>query len=232
MFFKKNKVIDERIQKRSNELSAQMFPICVILELVFLIIKISLRLPIIVYLLDICILAVSLVVWLAGEIRYGTLSVKEKDDILKELSNKAKMQAFMAMFKVLGIGELLYIILVDKEYFFWVLSYFACWFPVALYITIKSVSEGLIIFGSKKKEKNIKKDLAVRTFIGSIFFGLFMGYDRYIQKGVFNPKGLIAVPLLAAGWGIPFYLIFVVIMKIAEKNADKKVEKVDIADEK
>lgn len=232
MFFKKNKVIDERIQKRSNELSAQMFPVCVILELVFLIIKISLRLPIIVYLLDICILAVGLVVWLAGEIRYGTLSVKEKDDILKELSNKAKMQAFMAMFKVIGIGELLYIIFVDKEYYFWVLSYFACWLPGALYITIKSVSEGLIIFGSKKKEKNTKKELAVRTFIGSIFFGLIMGYDRYIHEGVFNPKGLIAVPLLAAGWGIPFYLIFVAIMKIAEKNADKKVEKVDIADEK
>ena len=138
----------------------------------------------------------------------------------------------MAMFWLDLVGELIFLFLVDKEYKIWVLSYVVSWFPCALYITIASITGGLLIFGSKKVEKNKKKALAVRTFIGSIFYGLVVGSGIYLRGGVFNPKGLIAVPFLAAGWGIPFYLIFVGVMKFAEKKADKSLENVDKADEK
>jgi hypothetical protein len=88
-------------------------------------------------------------------------------------------------------------------------------------------TEGLLIFGSRKKEKSTKKSLAIRTFIGSLFFGAIVGFNYYYHDGAFDPKGLKAVLFLAAGWGIPFYLLYVGFMKIAEKKADKKLEEVD-----
>lgn len=225
MLFMKKKKVDERIQKRSNELIAKVFPLLGILDLVFLIIKIVMGLPFMVYMLEICILVIGAAVWLTEELRYGTLLVKEKDDMLKELSNKARSNAFMAMFWTVLSGELLYILLIDKAYFLWVFSYIVIWLPAAIYITIHSFSEGLLIFGSRKKEKNTKKSLAVRTFIGSLFFGALVGFEYYFHDGVFDPKGLIAALLLAAGWGIPFYLMFFGLMKLSEKKADKNLEK-------
>ena len=230
--FKNNKVVDERLLKKSNELGARMFPVLGIIELVFLITKIAFGLPFMVYVLEICILVGGIVTWLIEELRFGTLFVKEKDDILKELSNKAKSKASMVMFWIVIIGELFYIFLIDKKYYFWVLTYIVSWLPCAFYITISAVSGGILIFGSKKKEKNVKKDLAIRTFFGSIFFGFVTGTGFYIRDGAFYPKGLIAVLLLAAGWGIPFYFMFIGIMNLSEKNANKNIEKVDDKDEK
>lgn len=225
MLFMKKKNVDERIQKRSNELVAKVFPIIGILTLVSLIVKIVCGLPFTVYLLEICTLVIGAVVWLVEELRYGTLLVKEKDDMLKELSNKARTDAFMAMFWTVIIGELLYGLVIDKTYFLWAFSYIAIWFPVAIYISIHLFTEGLLIFGSRKKEESTKKSLAIRTFIGSLFFGAFVGFEFYFHDGAFDPKGLIAVLLLAAGWGIPFYLMFLGFMKFSEKKADKNLEK-------
>lgn len=230
--FKNNKVVDERLHKKSTELGARMFPVLGIIELVFLVIKLVCGLPFMVYVLEICILVGGVVTWLFEELRFGTLFVKEKDDILKELSNKAKSQAFMMMFWIVIIGELLYIFLIDKKYYFWVLTYIVSWLPCAIYIMISAVSGGILVFGSKQKEKNVKKDLAIRTIFGSIFFGFVTGTGFYIHDGAFYPKGLIGVVLLAAGWGIPFYFMFIGIMKLSEKKADKNIEKVDDRDEK
>lgn len=232
MFLKKNKTIDERIEKRSNELNARMLPLLWIIELGFLITKIVLNLPGRVYALEVCTIAAGLIVWLVLESRYGTLLIKEKDNILKELSIKAKAKAFMTMFWIVIIGELFYIFLIDKAYYLWVLSYLVGWVPCAAYITIVSVMEGLIVFGSKKKEVNTKKGLRLRTIIGSIFFGVVVGWDSYYHDGIFEPKGLISIPLLAVAWGIPFYLLFVGMMKYSEKHIDKKVEEMAEEDEK
>ncbi len=226
MLFKKKKNMDERIQKRSEELTARVFPILGIVDLLLLVVKIICGVPFMVYLLEICTLVIGVGVWLAKELRFGTLFAK-KDEALKEMANKARSEAFMAMFWTVLIGEVLYILLVDKAYYLWVVSYFVIWLPCAVYITILSVSEGLLIFGTKKNEDNTKKMLAKRTFIGSLFFGAFVGSGFYLHDGIFDPKGLIAVLLLAAGWGIPFYLIFLGIMKFSEKRADKKIEKDD-----
>ena len=227
MLFMKKKNVDERIQKRSNELVAKVFPILGILALVSLIVKIVCGLPFTVYLLEICTLVIGAVVWLVEELRYGTLLVKEKDDMLRELSNKARTDAFMAMFWTVIISELLFVLVIDKTYFLWVFSYIVILFPCAIYISIHLFTEGLLIFGSRKKEESTKKSLAIRTFIGSIFFGATVGFNYYYHDGAFDPKGLKAVLFLAAGWGIPFYLLFVGFMKIAEKKADKKLEEVD-----
>ena len=123
MLFMKKKNVDERIQKRSNELVAKVFPILGILALVSLIVKIVCGLPFTVYLLEICTLVIGAVVWLVEELRYGTLLVKEKDDMLRELSNKARTDAFMAMFWTVIISELLFVLVIDKTYFLWVFTF-------------------------------------------------------------------------------------------------------------
>lgn len=105
------------------------------------------------------------------------------------------------------------------------------WFPPCLIFTVVAISEGLLIFGSKKKEKAAKKSLVNRTVIGSIFFGFFMGSSFFLDHGAFNPKGLIAVPLIAAGFGFPFYFLFTGMMKISEKYADKKMTESEDQDE-
>ena len=51
-------------------------------------------------------------------------------------------------------------------------------------------TEGLLIFGSRKKEESTKKSLAIRTFIGSLFFGAFVGFEFYFHDGAFDPKVL------------------------------------------
>ena len=60
---------------------------------------------------------------------------------------------------------------------------------------------------------------------------MFVGFPMLFQDGVFQPEGLLWVFGLAAGWGIPFYLIFAGFMKLAEKRADKNVGKKEIEDE-
>lgn len=231
MLFQRKRTADERVQKKSEGLGAKMFPLLWIANLVFLIVKVACGLPVMVYALEILILISGSAVWLAEELRYGTLLVKEKDDMLTDLSNKARSEAFMTMFWIVIVGELLYVILVDEAYLAWGSTYLICWFPIALYITIVAISGGLLVFGSRKQEETAKKALAVRTFLGAVFFGVFVGWPYYFRDGMFHAKGLLAIPLLAAGWGIPFYLVFIGFMKLAEKRADKEVNEAEDADE-
>lgn len=231
MLGKRKKTVDERIQKRENELRAKMFPYIWIANTAVLIIKAVYGLPVIVYAVEILALVLGTAVWLIGEARYGILFVKEKDEVLKELSAKAKAKAFTAMFEIVIMGELLYVFFADETYFSWVITYFISWLPPALFISIKGISEGLLIVGSKTKEKKTKKSFALRTLVGSIFFGLISGSSFYLDQGVFKPKGLIAVPLLAVGWGVPFYLIMAGIVEISEKKADKIVKKSEARNE-
>lgn len=230
--FKRKNAVDERIQKRTNELCTKMFPAVWLINAVFLIIKAALGLPFMVYGLEILILAAGTAVWLIEEMRYGTLFVKDKDEALKELSAKARMQAFYTMFWIVIAGEFVYIILVEKTYFFWVMTYILSWFPPCLIFTITAISEGLLAFGSRKKEQKTKKSLALRTAIGAVVFGIIMGVQFFcFRGGAFNPKGLLSIPLMAAGWGIPFYFIMTWMMKLSEKRADEKMKGLEDTDE-
>lgn len=60
---------------------------------------------------------------------------------------------------------------------------------------------------------------------------MFMGFPMLFKDGVFHIEGLLWVFGMAAGWGISFYLMFAGFMKLAEKRADKNVDKKEIENE-
>lgn len=230
MWKRKNQPVDERIEKESNRLAAKMYYLMTVLTVALLIVKLLYKVPMYVYALELISLVTSGIYALVSEWKYGILFLKDKDEELLSIHHKVLSKAMMISFWIIIVGELLFIFIANK-YMEWVELYFVVWGIPALIITFLSIKNGWLIWGTKKKEKTGKKELAKRTAIGALFFGLFMGLPMLFQDGAFHPEGLLWVFGMAVGWGIPFYLIFAGIMKVSEKMADKKAEKKDVEDE-
>ena len=230
MWKRKKQPMDERIEKESNRLSAKMYYLMSALTIVAIIVKMCYRVPVYVYGLELISLAVSGIYAIVSELKYGILFLKDKDEELLSIHYKILSKAMMISFNIIIMGELLFIFIAYK-YFGWVALYFAIWGIPALIQSFFSIKNGWLIWGTKKKEVDGKKDFGKRTVIGALFFGLFMGFPRLFLGGVFHPEGLLWVLGISAGWGIPFYLIMTGLMKVSEKMADKKVVKKEIEDE-
>lgn len=230
MWKRKNQPVDERIEKESNRLAAKMYYLMTVLTVAVLVVKLWYKVPVYVYALELISLAASGIYALVSEWKYGILFLKDKDEELLSIHHKVLSKAMMISFWIIIVGELLFIFIANK-YMEWVELYFVVWGIPALIITFLSIKNGWLIWGTQKKEKSGKKELAKRTTIGALFFGLFMGFPMLFQDGAFHPEGLLWVFGMAAGWGIPFYLIFAGIMKVSEKMADKKAEKKEVEDE-
>ncbi len=231
VFMKKEKK-DERIQKRSNELLARVFYIMWISNVISLIVKLVYGLPFEMYVIEIGTLVLGVAVWLVEEFRYGSFTFGKKDVMLRELSNKAKMEAVTVMFVANLIGMVLYDKFCDKAYFMWIVSYLLIFFPGALYYTIAVISEGLFIFGTRKKAEKGKKRMVLSTVIAASFFGFLTVVKDYYRDGTFYPKGLLIVLIDAILWGVLFYFSYMGMIKISEKRADKNVEKENAENEK
>jgi len=93
-----------------------------------------------------------------------------------------------------------------------------------LIYSIAAIKNGWLIWGSKKREMEGKKNFKVRVVISSLFFGLFTGFLFLFKDGAFQPKGILWILGMGISWGIMFYFMFIGMMKVAEKRADKKVE--------
>lgn len=224
MWKRKNNVLqDERITKESNKLSAKMYYVIIIATVIFLAVKVAYKLPFYVYVIEIIALVASGLYVLVSEMKNGILFIKEKDEVLQTIHEAVLSKALMIVFGIVIFGELIYIFLV-KEYFFWVLSYLGIWVIPALIITIASVKNGWIIWGSKKRETEGKKNLKKRVVIGALFYGVIVGGPFLYQDGSFHAEGILWILGMAALWGLPFYFAFAYIMKIAEKKADKNLE--------
>ena len=230
MWKRKNQPVDERIEKESNRLAAKMYYLMTVLTVAVLVVKLWYKVPVYVYALELISLAASGIYALVSEWKYGILFLKDKDEELLSIHHKVLSKAMMISFWIIILGELLFIFIANK-YMEWVELYFVVWGIPALIITFLSIKNGWLIWGTQKKEKSGKKELAKRTTIGALFFGLFMGFPMLFKDGAFHPEGLLWVFGMAAGWGIPFYLIFAGIMKVSEKMADKKAEKKEVEDE-
>ncbi len=228
MFKKKMQPVDERIQRESNQLYAKMFYVMMLLNLISLLVKIACKVPLYLYVLELMCLVVGTLIVVIGEQRKGILFVKEKDEVLQTLHEETLTKAFSVNSWIIIMGEFLLMLALlafAKEHFFWVLSYFFIWLPPSLIVTIVSMKRGWLIWGTKKREVTGKKEFTKRVIIGSAFFGLFMAFPSIFRGGTFHPSGLLLALGMGASWGIMFYIMFIGIMKIAEKNADKNVEK-------
>ena len=224
MFWKKeNKVVDERIEKESNKFAAKMYYLITALTVISLIVKLACQLPLYVYGLEIIALVASLIYFLVSEARNGILFEKNKDEELLNIHYGILAKAEMVIFCIIVTGELFYLFLA-KEYFFWILSYFVIWMIPGLLQTIITIKNGWLIWGSKQKEVSGKKDFKKRVVYGSLAFGIFMGFPFLFRDGVIHPEGILIILLYAVGWGIPFYFLFMLMIKISEKKADKKLE--------
>lgn len=230
MWGNKKQPVDERIEKESNRISAKMYYLVGILIAISIVVKLYYKVPLYVYALELIALAVSGIFCVGSELKLGILFLKNKDEELLFVHHKILSKAMTICFWIIIIGEFLFIF-IAKEYFKWVGLYFVIWGIPALIISYYAIKNGWLIWGTEKKEKNGKKELMKRTAIGAMFFGLVMGGEILFQNGVFNPKGLLLVFGMAAGWGIPFYLIFTGFMSLAEKRADKNIGNKDVEDE-
>ena len=231
MWKKKNKQpVDERLEKESNKLSAKMFYVMALLAMISLAVKIICRLPVKVYALEILALAAGIIFVLACELKKGILFIK-KDEVLQTIHEAVLAKAMMVMFWIFVFGDVL-LLFVLGEYFFWILANFVVVIIPALIISVASIKNGWLIWGSKKREADGKKSFKKRVAIGALFYGVFMGFPQLYHDGAFHAEGILWILGMAAGWGIPFYLIFMAIMKVAEKKADEKLkEKEDESEE-
>jgi len=230
MWKRKNQLMDERIEKESNRLSAKMYYLMSALTIVAIIVKLWYKVPVYVYALELISLATSGIYAIVSELKYGILFQKDKDEELLSIHHKVLSKAMMISFWIIITGEFFFIFVVPG-YIEWVELYFVVWGVPAIIQSFFSIKNGWFIWGTRKKEKVGKKDFGKRTVIGALFFGLVMGLPMLFQDGAFHPEGLLWVFGMAAGWGIPFYLIMMGLMKVSEKMADKKAEKKEIEDE-
>lgn len=214
---------DERIAKESNKLSAKMFYVITVATVALLIIKLACKLPVYVYLVEIIALVASILYVLVGELKKGILFVREKDEELQSIHEAVLTNGMMTSFWIVIVGEFLFMFLA-KEYLWWTLSYLAIWFVPALVITIASIKNGWIIWGSKKRETEGKQNLKIRVAIGALVYGVIVGGSFVYEDGVFHPEGILWVLGLAAFWGIFFYGGMSLVMKVSENKADKKLE--------
>ena len=89
MWKKKEKpVVDERIEKESNRLSAKMFYVLTILTAILLAVKIAKGLPIVVYLLEIVTLLAGIIYYGVTEVKSGIFLAKERDEVLMVMHEK------------------------------------------------------------------------------------------------------------------------------------------------
>ncbi len=215
-----NKVYDERIEKESNKPAAMMFYVTTVLLVLCMGVKIVCQLPVKVYALEIGCLVISLVYVFANKAKNGILWIKEKDDAITTINNKILAKGFMIDFWMLVFGELVFM-LVLKEYFFWVTAYLFIVLVPSVVITILSLKNGWLTWGTKKREKKGLKEFRIRVVIGSLFFGVFMGFPMLYSKGTFHPEGILWILGMGAFWGIFFYFGMLAFIKASESKADK-----------
>jgi hypothetical protein len=234
MWKKKMNVSDERIEKESNKLISKQFYVMLVLVILVMFVKVICRLPFYMYLLEAVALLAMVLYVVINEGSQGIIFMKDRDESIQAIHEGVLSKAYNLAFNIIVEGELLVLFLVlifAREYFFWILSYFVIWVPSALWITIAAMKKGWFIWGSRKKETEGKKNLGIRTAIGAICFGVIMTVLKAISHGGFQVSDIGMIFALAAGWGIPFYLIFTIGMKISEKKADKLVGEEKESDE-
>lgn len=221
---------DERLEKESNVLIAKMFYVITFLLLVSLIVKLVCQLPFQVYALEVLCLLSSMAYFFVQEIRKGILGVGEKDEALREIHRSVLSKAFLIDFWLLIVGELIFTYVV-KDYFNWVLSYVIAWVLPGLVITIASIKKGWLIHADKEQRKEGQKSFIIRVILGSLVYGILMGFSDLYHDGAFHAEGILSILGLGAVWGLIFYFGMTLISRLSTKQADKRLKSAEDNDE-
>lgn len=222
------KIVDERITRESNKLTATAFWMMLVLQAAVLAAKLTMGAPLQVCILDIAVLAAGFIGLIVLRTVKGLWGAK--DDALREIEQAGLTKVFMVMFWMVILGEFLLVFL-DSANMWWYVPFFIVWGIPALYVTIQSIRKGLMLWGSKKAESNGKSRLALKTAVGALFFGIVMGGPSCFADGAFVPAGLLKVLGMGASWGLLFYLMMLGMLKLGEKKADKAVTAAEEANE-
>jgi hypothetical protein len=216
-----------------------MFALFSVGLLVSLIVKLLLREPWYNFILEILCLVPAWGYAIVKRVQSGILFLKEKDEALLSIRNEIMSKAYMLAFKIHIFGELVYMFFVigvlkpeeawSRE-MTWMTLYLAIWFLPALIITIFTLKKGWMVWGSKKREETGKKNFAIRTAFGGLMFGAMMGVVEILENG-FSSKVLIIVLACGATWGILFYIVMILSIKLSERNADKRVKEEEESNE-
>lgn len=227
---------DERIEKETNRSVGKLFYLVCGLLVISLAAKCFFDLPNYVYALEIIALTAGVVCFLFQELRNEILFVKKKDDALAEIHNKALTKAMMVQFWSMTIGQCVLVLLSAyiepmEQYFWWYCSYLLVLLPISLIITVLSLKKGWMAWGGKKQEKTGKKKFAIRTVVCALLYGILMeAFDKFqhvYHDGAFHAEGLLWILGIAALWGIPLYFLMLGMIKLSEKQANKRLNEAE-----
>lgn len=234
---RKKRKTDERIEKETNQSVGKLFYLVCGLLVVSLIVKCCFRLPVYVYALEIVSLVAGVGYFLWREKKFGILFIMNRDEILWELHNETLTKAMMVQFWIMTIGECIPMYLMAyikpvQQYFWWYCSYMLVLLPVALIITVLSLKKGWLVWGGKEQEKTGKKNFAIRVMFGALLYGVLMeafdGFKHVYYDGAFHAEGFGRIFGMAALWGVLFYFAMLGVIKISEKQADKRLKEAGV----
>ena len=101
MFKRKQKVVDERIEKESNKLNAKMYALMLVLTNACLIFKITKGLPFYLYALEIIVELTMILYFLVKESQSGILFMNKKDEATQTLHEGVLAKAFNIAFNAI-----------------------------------------------------------------------------------------------------------------------------------
>jgi hypothetical protein len=211
---------DERLARQQNALGAVGYWMVMALQAVALAVKLLLGAGLRVCVLDLAVLAVGAVGLVLVRTRNGLWG--QKDEALREIDQAGLAKVFMVQLFLILIGEFLLFFLDDAN-LVWYLFFLPVWIIPALYVMIRGYRSGLYTYGTKKAETHSKRQLLWRTALGALFFGIVMGGPDCFRDGAFQLTGLWKVLGMGLCWGVLFYGMMLLFLKLGDKKADQLV---------
>ncbi len=211
---------DERLARQQNALGAVGYWMVMALQAVALAVKLLLGAGLRVCVLDLAVVAVGAVGMVLVRTRNGLWG--QKDEALREIDQAGLAKVFLVQFFLILIGEFLLFFL-DEANLIWYLPYLPVWIIPALYVMIRGYRSGLYTYGTKKAETHSKRQLLWRTALGALFFGSVMGGPDCFRDGAFQLTGLWKVLGMGLCWGVLFYGMMLLFLKLGDKKADQLV---------
>jgi len=230
-----NKIKDERIQKRHNQICAPLFPIMLIVTSISLITKIILNIHPLLYTLEIIAIIASITYYTTSTAYNKVLLVKGKDEAITSIKNSAKTHSYQIYTCIILFGFIILSIAATIHYPFsskqlpYIIPYIGMFIIPTMFVSSKTNKEGLGVTWRNEKEKTgVLKGLRLAGIV-NLMFSIIFEVVTFLLVGI----GWVSsdlLPTLFASMIFPFILGVSCIVRgnkvllTMEKNADKEVE--------